>query len=58
LVVSWTLTPAIKRNGGGDQQSRGERPTLQQRPDTGVKEAKRMRNNKADMQESAGVLGV
>jgi len=45
-------------NGGGDKPSRGKRPALQPRPDMGVKAAKRMRNNKEDMQESAGVLGV
>ena len=45
-------------NGGVDQPSRGKRPALQPRPDMGVKAAKRMRNNKKDMQESAGILGV
>jgi len=45
-------------NGGGDKRSRGNRPALQQRPAMGVKAAKRMRNNKEKMQESAGVLGV
>jgi len=45
-------------NGGGDKPSRGKRPALQPPPDMGVKAAKRMHNNKEDMQESAGVLGV
>jgi len=45
-------------NGGGDKRLRGKRPALQPRPDMGVNAAKRMRNNKEDMQESAGVLGV
>jgi len=45
-------------NGGGDKPSREKRPALQPRPDMGVKAAKRMRNNKEDMQESAGVQDV
>jgi len=45
-------------NGGGDKPSRGKRPALQLQPDIGVKAAKRMRNNKKEMQESEGVFGV
>jgi len=45
-------------NGGGGKPSRGKHPALQPPRDMGVKAAKRMRNNKEDMQESAGVLGV
>jgi len=45
-------------NGGGDKPSRRKRPALQPRPDMDVRAAKRMRNNKEEMQESSGVLGV
>ena len=45
-------------NGGGGKPSRRKRLALQPRPGMGVKAAKRMRINKEDMQESAGVVGA